>query len=156
MIRNHQKFQQWLPALFDGEFHWDFIRPAFKGTKIEPMDYDAVVERNGHRLIMETKESGKSIPIGQQITLTNEWRLGATILHIEGKSPSTISGYACYMEGWYAQGLKVGCKDIKQCNWTDLLYLVRCWFCAANDLATPTREEWDRELWLWDYERGMK
>lgn len=153
MIRNKDKFRTWLPAMFDGEFDWDFLLPAFKGTKIQPMDYDCVTERNGHRLIIETKDTGKDIPIGQQITLTNEWRLGATILHVAGKSPEQISGYALYAEGWHAPGLKIGCRPVTSCRWDDVLYVVRCWFCAANDAEVPDRKDWDHQLWLWDYER---
>ena len=69
MLKNYEKFNTWLPALFDGQFHWDFLKPAFKDTKIMPMDFDAVVERYGKFLIFETKSKGKQIDLGQKITL---------------------------------------------------------------------------------------
>jgi len=41
---------------------------CFGTTKIEPMDFDGVVERFRHFLVFETKGIGKEIPKGQLIT----------------------------------------------------------------------------------------
>lgn len=51
------------------------------------MDFDGVVERKGHYLIFETKDVGKEIPRGQQITLENlKNPKSFTVLKIWGKS----------------------------------------------------------------------
>ena len=50
MIVFPERFKQASPAGFDGVFDWDFLEPAFGGTKIMPMDIDAVVERKGRIL----------------------------------------------------------------------------------------------------------
>ena len=154
MIRHPKRFASWLPALFDGEFQWDFLLPAWKGTKIQPMDFDAVIERRGHVLIFETKVPGKSVDLGQQITLTDQWRKGATVMQLVGKSPDQISGYAIYREGEYTEGAKFGTKPIENCDAYDVVFYCRRWFCWASGLPVPTRDEWDHELWVWDYERS--
>ena len=154
MIRNQTKFETWLPALFDGQFHWDFLKPAFNGTKIEPMDFDAVVERYGKKLIFETKSQGKKIELGQAITLTNEWKdPKCTIIHLEGKTPKNITGYALYKD--YEKGKKIGDYSIIKADSFDVLYITRCWYCYASNQNIPTREQWDNQLWQWDYERNI-
>ena len=154
MLHSKAKFSQWLPALFDGQFHWDFLKPAFKGTKIEPMDLDAVVERKGHFLIFETKTPGTGISVGQSITLTRLWNEGKTILFINGKSPEEITGYSLY-SGWEDDKHgNVGDRNMKPARWEDVVYVTRCWFCKVEGEEKPTRDQWERELWLWDYSRN--
>ena len=69
MIKHPDGFWRSKPAGFDGVFDWEFLKPAFEGTRIMPMDLDAVVERNGRFLVFETKSPGKCVPVGQRITL---------------------------------------------------------------------------------------
>jgi hypothetical protein len=155
VLHNRERFEQWLPALFDGEFDWDFLLPAFKGTKIRPMDIDCAIERKGCILIFETKSAGKKIELGQQLSLTALWHKGITVIHLEGKTPATISGYAIY-SGWAEQKAgMIGDLQIKAANAFDLLFVVRSWFCKVDGLPRLTREQWDNELWLWDYEGGL-
>lgn len=154
MIRNMKKFLSWAPAGFDGEFRWDFISQfAFPGTKIEPMDFDAVIERRGHTLIIETKETGKDIPKGQALSLANQWRLGATIMHLAGKTPETITGYSLYCEGEYSSSVVIGSKEIKPATWVDVSYVVHRWYSSVNKSKSLLREEYERMLWRWDYDR---
>lgn len=159
MIHNLPRFRQWLPAGFDGEFAWDFLIPAFqlpigqdnKATKIEPMDLDATVERNGHFLIFETKSDGKPIPLGQQITLGQLWKDGnKTIVHLEGKTSEEITGCALYAEGRWQVDIDVGSKPMKPCDYGDVQYLARRWFCFADGKSVESREEFEHKLWLWD------
>ena len=56
-------------ANFDGVFDWRWTQGCFGDTNITPMDFDGVVERNGHYLIFETKNPGKEVPRGQQWAL---------------------------------------------------------------------------------------
>jgi hypothetical protein len=121
----------------------------------QPMDFDAVIERNGHLLIFETKEHDKPIPTGQQITLQAAWRRGATIIHLSGKRPEDIDGCAIYGAREPDKSDKVGSRELKRCNAADVIFIVRQWMCFANGYAKgnyPTREEWDKELWVWDYD----
>lgn len=154
MLHNRERFEQWLPAGFDGEFQWDFLLPAFKGTKIRPMDFDCVIERKGKVLIFETKAAGKEIETGQVITLTDQWKKGASILVLAGKTRETVTGFAAYWHWKYEAGVEVGKYPIRPAKWDDVLFLTRHWFCKADGLPLPTREQWDRELWLWDFDRG--
>lgn len=123
-------------------------------TKIQPMDLDAVIERNGHFLIHETKTPGKRIEEGQIITLTEFWRKNFTIFHVEGKTPETICGLVCYWEGKYDPLIKVGDLESAKADWQDVLFQTRRWFCCASGIAVPTRQEWDRQLWCWDLKRN--
>lgn len=172
MLHHEKTFNQWQPALFDGQFHWDFLLPAWMPTPIQPMDVDAQmtvfedgatsneahdidakIERRGHRLIFETK-SRKSIDTGPLITLNNEWKIGATILFLNGKTAETITGYAVYKEGGYSNANKIPeDPELTPCNAFDIIYLCRSWFMWAQGMNRQTRKEWDTQLWKWDYER---
>lgn len=70
-IRNPEAFDSSPAAGFDGIFDWRWTEGCFGATKIAPMDFDGVVERRCHYLVMETKDEGKAIPTGQLITLDN-------------------------------------------------------------------------------------
>lgn len=146
---SRKQFQTWLPALFDGEFDWDFLLPAFRGTKIRPMDFDCVIERNNKFLIFETKAPGKGIDTGQRITLTAQWRLGATIFVVAGKKPEEICGLAEYAPGEWREGMEVGAKALNECDALDVLFRTRRWFCWADKCPYPSREVWDKELLAW-------
>lgn len=119
------------------------------------MDIDCCIERNNHFLMVETKKPGEVISVGQQITLTNLWKNGrVSIIHLEGKTPETISGYSIYHEWEKTKTDKIGDRPIVAKNAFDVLFLVRRWFCKVNKLPIPTRPEWDRELWLQDYAKA--
>jgi len=156
MLHSPARFNQWLPAAFDGVFDWDFLEPAFNPSGIKPTDIDAAIERNGNFLLFETKAKGQPIPIGQCRALTQYWRCGATIFHLEGKSPPTISGISIYEGGQYVQGASIGSLPIRGCDWQYVLWAARRWFCRASSLAPPSREEWDRQLWLMDYDGELR
>ena len=75
---------------FDGVFPWGWIIDAIKNvnpkSKITPMDFDAVVERNSHYLVFETKDIGVDIEMGQLITLNNlKHPRSITVMKIWGK-----------------------------------------------------------------------
>lgn len=157
MLHSRGRFEQWLPALFDGEFDWDFLLPAFNGTKITPMDVDCCIERKSHFLMFETKDDGQAIAQGQRITLTNLWRNGATtIVHLQGKTPREISAYALYSEWEEDKSCDIGSRELRPANAPDVLFLTRRWYCRVDGKRAPSREEWDRELWTWDYNRAAQ
>lgn len=118
-----------------------------------PMDFDAVVERRGHTAIFETKDAGKKIDVGQAITLTNEWSKGSTIFHVQGKTPKEIQAFRIYAQGNFTPGIQVGDWLPQKGDAYDLVYRVRCWFCWSSGEKVPTREDWDHQLWLWDYDK---
>jgi len=75
---------------FDGVFPWRWIIDAIKAinpkSKITPMDFDCVVERNSHYLVFETKDIGVDIEMGQLITLNNlKHPKSITVMKIWGK-----------------------------------------------------------------------
>jgi len=157
-IRNRQTFDEWPPAGFDGQFHWDFLFPAFRvpfsngkgmSPKFQPMDIDSVVERNGHLFVFETKAPGKGIEQGQQITLQTVWKKGATILHLSGKSPIDIRGMAIYGENEKDKSILVGSKPLVECRFTDVVFVMRQWMCWVNGDPIPHRDEWDNQHFNW-------
>jgi len=126
-----ERFAQAKPAGFDGIFDWDFLKPAFIGTKIEPMDIDGVVERRGKVLLFETKAQGKDIPMGQRITLERLILIGRGDIHLMilyGKTEKDISA----VEEWYFSGGKVVKNPIIKCDATYILRCVKFWFDYAN------------------------
>ena len=90
MIRDRAEFDKDLPAGFDGVFDWDVFKQmgCWGDTRIEPMDFDGVVERHRHYLVFETKQNGASVPLGQSITLENlHVAKSFTVVKIWPKSP---------------------------------------------------------------------
>ena len=109
MIYDEDRFNEWLPANYDGRFDWDFLLPAFEGTKIRPMDVDAIIHKDGPHgdqfLLFETKAPGAEIPIGQAITLAALLREGNKLLfYIQGKTPYDMTSLTIYArnlrDGW--------------------------------------------------------
>jgi len=131
MIIYPDRFKEAKPAGFDGVFDWDFLLPAFSGTKIQPMDIDAVVERRGCVLLFEAKDPCKTIPKGQEITLETLLTLGRGRIHlmiIYGKTPDTISA----MEEWGFKNGAVTKGKREECNAEFVLQRVTDWFQWAN------------------------
>jgi len=165
-IRNREKFNTWLPAAYDGEFDWDFLRAAFKNAYedsvgITPMDFDAVIERGRQVLIFETKEDA-SVPIkyGQGRTLQTMWReKKCTIVHLIGKTPQTISGAAWYHGNEKCKTDMIGDREILPCNAAKLVYHVYRWrlWAEGRESAAPDFDEFiSHQLWLNDYDGDAK
>ena len=135
MIRNVAKFQEWLPAGFDGQFHWEFLKGAF-GPAIMPMDFDGVIERNGRFLVLETKSSENvSIPIGQRRSLKAACKTGFfSVMVIYGKSQESITAYSV----WHKDR-----EDNRKGNCNDVYTAAAKWYEWVNLLEKPTYEdEW--------------
>lgn len=99
MIRFPRTFDACLPANFDGVFMWDFLKPAWDGTRIEPMDIDAHVERYGAHLFFETKEPGVPVPEGQRIALQAlAQRPRMSVIHC-AKRAEQINGFGVWANG---------------------------------------------------------
>ena len=76
---------------FDGVFPWGWIinelRIVDNDTKITPTDFDCVIERHSHYLVIETKDVGKSIDKGQEIALKNlQHPKSFTVVKLWGKN----------------------------------------------------------------------
>ena len=99
MIRNQRLFDAYPPAGFDGVFLWDFLRPAWEGTRIQPMDIDAQVERHGAHLLFETKEPGVSVPEGQRIALQAFASRPRISVILCAKRPEQIDGFTVWARG---------------------------------------------------------
>jgi hypothetical protein len=128
-IRHARAFNESPPAGFDGVFDWSWTAGCFGGS-ITPMDLDAVIERKGQFLVMETKQPGKAIPEGQMITLRRLHGLKCfTVLVVWGKGrPETA-------EAWYPGSRQkveiVGVESIRD--------FARRWFRWA-DSGAPRRQ----------------
>lgn len=90
-LQYQRRFEEWLPADFDGLFHWDFLKDWLP-RGIEPHDFDAVIEIGGNFLVFETKNDGARISVGQRIALNAllqypNW----TVLILFGKTAAAIS-----------------------------------------------------------------
>ena len=61
---------------------------AFGETRIRPMDWDGVVEANGHLLVFETKHPGTPVPGAQRDALYRAVQIpkSVTVILLEGKA----------------------------------------------------------------------
>lgn len=139
LIRHPARFAEATAAGFDGVFDWDFLLPAFEGTKIQPMDLDAVIERNGHFLCFETKGAGVPVPKGQQITLNSLLASGAwTVIVLEGKSAETLSACTfCPPRRSLLSGLY-----ISPVHSNYVVAKTRAWLRWVNNGHLPADEQW--------------
>lgn len=134
-IKYPEKFESAAPAGFDGKFDWDFLLPAFAPTKIEPMDWDAVIERKGRFLVFETKSGELPIPQGQIIALEAAAKTGFfTIIILRAKSPPDIQGWDC----WFL-GNGVLQKRHQVGDAAALVEFIRRWFVYANNNLPAAR-----------------
>jgi hypothetical protein len=132
-VLHPKAFQRSPAAGFDGIFDWDFLKPAFEGTRIEPMDFDAVVERRGHFLCFETKEGFKPIPRGQELTLQSAVLAGNwTIIVLRAKRAADIEDWDVWYRGRAGGRLE---KRHIEGNSDDLVEFVRRWFLKASEKA---------------------
>lgn len=131
-------FSKSTPPWADGVLYWNWIEEAFRDTKIKPMDFDAVVERNGHFLIIESKNPGVDIPQGQMITLEHLWQLGRfTIFFVWGKV-NVMGMYIWWPpnSNAYRQSISHVTPDIA----TRYVYQWRQ--CAEGKLDWPIKPNW--------------
>jgi hypothetical protein len=130
-IKYSKRFSEARPANFDGIFDWDFLLPAFAGTRIQPTDIDGMVERYGRFLLFETKQPGKHLEQGQVIALENLILLGKgriMLMILYGKNPDEIHN----MEIWLYSNDKV-MKIERECTAEIVVEHVRGWFNKANE-----------------------
>jgi hypothetical protein len=140
MIKNQKAFNSSPAAGFDGVFEWDFLKSAFKPTKIEPMDFDCVIERNGRFLCFETKVPGAGIKDGQKIALQTAVATGIwTVIFLQAKRPQDIERWQVWRlaergefpgEGIVTRRWVRGSED-------DLVKYVTSWFQWANARRPP-------------------
>jgi hypothetical protein len=95
MIRNPAEFERAKPAGYDGLFCWDFLKGAF-GPKIEPMDFDGVVERRGHFLVFETKRDSVEMSLGSEITFAALLKSPRWTVILCEKHPDDIQGWTVW------------------------------------------------------------
>ena len=128
-----KRFKEAQAADFDGLFHWDFLLPAFVGTKITPTDIDAVIERNGSCLFFETKQKNADIKLGQTITfntLLHQGRGLNFLIFLQAKRPEEIVGW----ELWNLGKHEIIKKVYHEGDANDLLQWVDRWFRWASCL----------------------
>lgn len=107
------------------EFHertkWDWacLRECWGGTRITPSDVDAIVERNGYYLVIETKQPQQQLPDGQRILLEALSLNPSTLcLVVWGWCP-VVEEMAVIMRGkWIRQAKAASTDDLRKvCNW---------------------------------------
>ena len=100
-IKHPEAFDSSPAAGFDGIFDWSWTKGCFGDTIITPMDIDALIERHGQFLLIETKGLGVPIPKGQLITLESLYRMRCfTVMIIYGKT-SPESGIVWFPKDAY-------------------------------------------------------
>ena len=80
-------------AYMAGVWDWAILDGCFGDTRISPTDVDGLTERKGKFLLLETKQVGVKIPLGQQITfnaLRNTGLFTIVIVWGEQNKPEAI------------------------------------------------------------------
>jgi len=105
-IKYPETFFNSTPANFDGIFDWSWTKGCFGDSNITPSDVDAIIERHGNFLLMETKHLDVPILQGQMITLKALYNLRCfTIMLIWGKEIPE------YFQVWYPPHFCIKPKD---------------------------------------------
>jgi len=147
MIKNPEAFEENLPAGYDGFFDWDFLKEAFSRPKITPMDFDCVIERNGHFLVFETKKPGMVISEGQKITLATAVATGFwTCIFLETKQGHEIRRWQVWR---FAERGRIPGDGLVERRWfvgsaQDLVKFTMDWFRWASNKRRPKIEIKDR------------
>jgi hypothetical protein len=117
---NKWAFDRFPPDGYDGEFDWDFLKDVW-GGRIEPMDFDCVVEKGGEFLVLETKGRNGHILAGHERVFQNliespKW----TLMVIYGKLPETVEEIFIYHNRQLVKHIKPATNNdlIRECaNW---------------------------------------
>ena len=113
------------------KWDWKCLAGCFGRSRISPSDFDAVVERNGRFLVIETKHPNTLVDEGQAILLEQASRLpGWWVLVVWGDCP-VVTSIAV-----------VGKDDIRTgigrpATTADLRMICEDWFRRANNFPTP-------------------
>lgn len=123
-------FRRSVGADFDGVFHWEWLQECWPNPADRPMDIDGFKERRGHCLVIETKDSGVPIPLGQTLGLRSLHRLGCSVMLIWGKrSPE-------YGEFWFPGTLRRESFH----GVAEAQALVRRWYQFAENHPLPRHD----------------
>lgn len=143
MIKDEKAFEENPPAGYDGFFDWDFLKQAFPRPKLEPMDFDCVIERNGRFLVFETKVPGQVIPEGQRITLATAVATGfCRVIFLETKQGHEIRRWQVWrlVEPGHPPGDGVVVRRWFIGSAQDLVGYVERWFQWASKKRRPKIE----------------
>ena len=122
-IKHPDNFYRSVGSDFDGVFDWEWMQDCWPNPHDKPMDIDGFKERRGHCLIIETKDPGKDIPLGQRIGLEALHRKrDVSVMIIWGKQEPQ------HGEFWFPNSRAVE-KFVGADHARDL---VRLWYAHAN------------------------
>lgn len=116
-----------------GVWDWGMLDECFSPTKIKVTDIDGFTERKGKFLVLETKQKGVSVPVGQSIMFDNMQKTGLfTIVIIWGKKNATEDMQVYYPTHKTAK---------KAASNEDLKRVVNWWFNYASSTKIFTFKE---------------
>ena len=116
------------PELFiNGFWDWGILKGCFGSTHIEPTDVDGLVERNGHFLVIETKNPDVLLKKEQVITFTNLIKTKKfTVIVVWGKKDKPEEMMIYYPS--YELYNHIGWVGKKKANLNDFRSVVKKWF----------------------------
>jgi hypothetical protein len=110
-------------AFIAGIWDWSILSGCFSGG-IRPTDLDGLVERRGHFLVLEAKQPGVSVPLGQRYTFEALQKTGVfTVIIIWGMTDSPEEAQL------YTPG---GISDVFPCDLALLRQIVATWYAQVN------------------------
>jgi hypothetical protein len=118
-IRNAEHYME-------GVWDWGILKGTL-GGRIEPTDLDGFVERKGQFLVLETKQPGVGIPMGQRLTFEALVKMPQfTVVIIWGKK-----GEPQALQVWTAKGK----QTYRHADLALLRRVVSAWYAWANAQA---------------------
>lgn len=113
-------------AFVAGLWDWACLDGCFGQTRIAVSDMDGYIERNGKLLMLETKQAGVTIPLGQKIAFQNLARTGiVTTFVVWGASGRPEQVQAFYSERPLGSA-------VVTCDMDKLRRLVSTWYQEAS------------------------
>lgn len=129
-IRSPEAFMRSAPPAFDGVMDCSWMQACWDNPNDRPMDFDAVKERNGEFLVVETKNPGATVPFGQILAFERLHALGSVSIMLVWGKDRPIEG-----EFWFPNDKRyqrfVGVEEAQS--------LVRRWFKWADQKTRPKR-----------------
>lgn len=111
-------------AFLEGIWDWGCLDDCFPG-KMKITDIDGFFERKGKFLVLETKQPGVTVPLGQEIMFKNMQRTGLfTVIVVWGEKNNPVEIQVYYSDGSISKKKPADIYKFKE--------IVSWWYCQVE------------------------
>lgn len=107
---------------------WAVLDGCFGQSKIKPTDVDGLIEHNGHFLMLEAKNDGVPVPLGQAILHQSWLDNGNSLIIIYGEPGKNPQKLECYIFG------RRIVREIEPASIEMLRTVVSYWYAKVHNL----------------------